>query len=57
MKYFPSDKVEINPISTAELNPPAPRPLLGGLRTEKFLSEYPDFEFGNVDDFLKQITS
>lgn len=53
LKAVPGHKVELIPISTEELNPPAKRPLTGGLITAKFLSEYPDFEFSNVDDFLK----
>ena len=57
LSYFPQHKVKIEAISTTEINPPAARPLLGGLRTDKFLSEYPTFQFGNVDDFLKQILS
>jgi len=57
LDYFPSEKVTISPISTEEINPPADRPLQGGLKTGKFLSEYPDFKFGNVDDFLKEIKS
>lgn len=45
-------QVSLEPISTAELNPPANRPLTGGLITAKFLSEYPDFQFSNVQDYL-----
>ncbi|MGB0403927.1 MAG: SDR family oxidoreductase [Salibacteraceae bacterium] len=57
LNYFPNHKVNIVPVSTKEFNPPADRPLLGGLKTDKFLSEYPMFKFTNVDDFLKQIGS
>ena len=39
-------------LSTKEMNQPAARPLQGGLISAKFLSEYPDFEFSNVDDYL-----
>ena len=46
--------VTLEPISTEELDPPAKRPLTGGLITAKFLSEYPDFEFSNVNEFLHQ---
>tara|TARA_R110002050_G_scaffold109799_2_gene221485 strand:- start:3001 stop:3876 length:876 start_codon:yes stop_codon:yes gene_type:complete len=53
LKAIPGHQVTLEPISTAELNPPAKRPLIGGLITAKFLAEYPEFEFSNVDDFLK----
>lgn len=46
--------VTLEPISTRELNPPAQRPLIGGLITAKFLAEYPTFEFTNVNDFLSE---
>ena len=52
LQSVPNHQVEIIPISTMALNPPAKRPLLGGLITAKFLSEYPDFQFSNVQDFL-----
>ena len=55
--YFPSKKVNIIPISTKEINPSADRPVQGGLKTGKFLSEYPDFKYSNVDDFLNEIKS
>jgi dTDP-4-dehydrorhamnose reductase len=54
LKNFSDHKVEIEPISTEDLNPPAKRPLVGGLITAKFLSEYPDFEFDNVDSYLSR---
>ncbi len=52
LKVIPNHQVEIQPISTEELNPSAKRPLTGGLITAKFLSEYPDFEFSTVNDFV-----
>ncbi|MFH1320708.1 MAG: SDR family oxidoreductase [Bacteroidota bacterium] len=51
--HFPEAKYNLVPVSTKELNQPAPRPLQGGLKTAKFLSQYPDFQFSNVDDYLK----
>ena len=54
LKNFPDHKVQIEPISTEDLNPPAKRPLTGGLITAKFLSEYPDFNFDNVDSYLSR---
>ena len=57
LSYFPEHKMTLAPISTKELNPPAERPLNGGLLSIKFLNEYPSFEFKNVDDFMKEILS
>ncbi|MGB0390792.1 MAG: SDR family oxidoreductase [Salibacteraceae bacterium] len=47
-------QITIEPISTKKLNPPAKRPLVGGLITAKFLAEYTDFQFSTVNDFLNQ---
>ncbi len=52
LKHLPGHRMSIVPVATAEIDPPAKRPLLGGLITEKFLSDYPDFQFSNVDDYL-----
>ena len=51
--YFPSKSITLQPIRTSELGQAAPRPLKGGLINYKFISEYPDFVFSNVDDYLK----
>jgi dTDP-4-dehydrorhamnose reductase len=56
LDYFPHHNMTIVPKSTSEINPPAPRPLFGGLISHKFLSEYPDFQLTNVDDYLKTKT-
>lgn len=53
-KYFPSENFVVKGLSTKELNQKADRPLLGGFNNEKFISEYPDFIFSNVDDYLKE---
>jgi dTDP-4-dehydrorhamnose reductase len=50
--YF-GNKLIINPIKTNNLNQSAKRPLMGGLLSKKFLSEYPDFVFSNIDDYLR----
>lgn len=55
LQYFPDAEYDLIPISTAELNQPAARPLIGGFVTMKFNEEYPDFLFGNVDSYLKKI--
>ena len=57
LAYFPGNKVSVKAVSTSELNQPAVRPLNGGLKATKFLLEYPDFIFTNVDDYLKTITN
>lgn len=50
--YF-GNKLIINPIKTNNLNQSAKRPLMGGLMARKFLNEYPEFEFSNIDDYLR----
>ncbi|RME42615.1 MAG: hypothetical protein D6795_20735, partial [Deltaproteobacteria bacterium] len=47
-------RVRIRPVSTAQLRQVARRPLQGGLKSTKFLREYPDFVFHNVDDYLRR---
>ena len=54
LKHFPEHTISITPIFTADMNQPAPRPLIGGLITKKFLDEYPNFHFTNVDDYLRK---
>lgn len=49
-----ANKVKIIPVKTASLNQAALRPLRCGLIAAKFASEYPDFIFSNVDDYLKK---
>ena len=53
LSHFPDNKITYKSVSTAELGQPAARPLKGGLITDKFMSEYPDFVFSTVDDYLK----
>lgn len=55
LKYFPNAKYNLRIKSTDALNQAAERPLIGGLKTNKFNSEYPDFHFSNVDDYLKSL--
>ncbi len=54
LSYFPGASYDLQPMSTTELKQPAARPLRGGFVCLKFRSEYPDFLFSNVDDYLKQ---
>lgn len=51
---FSEHKVSIQSITTEELKQPAPRPLQGGLKSHKFLTEYPEFRFSSVDNYLEQ---
>lgn len=53
-QYFPSENFIIKGLTTEELNQKADRPLLGGFNNHKFISEYPDFIFSNVDDYLME---
>lgn len=53
ISYFPEATYDLIPVSTATLNQPAARPLLGGFVKLKFASEYPDFLFGTVDSYVQ----
>ena len=52
LNRFPEAVYDMFELSTEELNQPAPRPLKGGLKNNKFLAEFPMFEFSTVDDYL-----
>lgn len=52
LKYFPDASYEMIPLTTEQINAPAARPLQGGLKNKKFMSEYPDFRFSTVDDYV-----
>lgn len=56
--YFPDNtSVSLNPVQTHNLNQAAKRPLNGGLLNIKFIQQYPDFEFSNVDSFMNRINN
>ncbi len=57
ISYFPGTGFDLQPVSTAELNQPAQRPLIGGFVKRKFSTEYPDFLFGTVDSYLQEVVS
>lgn len=57
LKYFPGAQYELIPSDTVSLQQPAARPLIGGFVCMKFRSEYPEFLFSNVDDYLQAKTS
>ncbi len=54
LSYFPDAEYDLIPISTADMQQPAARPLLGGFVKMKFSNEYPEFLFGNIDSYMKE---
>lgn len=54
LTYFPGAEYELIPMDTPSLAQPAARPLMGGLITAKFSSEYPDFLFESVDRYVQR---
>jgi dTDP-4-dehydrorhamnose reductase len=52
LKYFPKASYDLIPLTTQEMNPPAARPLQGGLKSNKFLSEYSEFLFSTIDEYV-----
>jgi dTDP-4-dehydrorhamnose reductase len=52
LSFYPENKLEILPIDTKTLAQAAPRPLQGGLKSAKFLKQFPDFKFGNLCQYL-----
>ncbi len=52
LKYFPDAGYELIPMTTEQIAAPAARPLQGGLKNKKFMTEYPDFRFSTVDDYV-----
>jgi dTDP-4-dehydrorhamnose reductase len=52
LKHFPEAQYELLPVSTAELQQAAARPLRGGLHKIKFSAKYKDFRFTTVDEYV-----
>jgi dTDP-4-dehydrorhamnose reductase len=52
LKYYPHAEYDLIPKTTAELNQPALRPLMGGLHKVKFQQLYPTFRFTTVDEYI-----
>ena len=52
ISYFPTADYELIPTDTEAMKQPAARPLLGGFVKLKFASEYPDFLFSTVDEYV-----
>lgn len=57
LQYFPGAEYDLVPMSTDQLQQPAARPLIGGFVRLKFSKEYPDFLFGTVDSYLKEMAT
>ncbi len=57
LSNFPNAQYDLIPLTTEVLNQPAKRPLLGGFKTTKFHTEYPDFVFCTVDSYVKEVLS
>jgi dTDP-4-dehydrorhamnose reductase len=55
LNFYLGQRFTVVPVATAKLNQTAKRPLLGGLLAKKFLSQYPNFEFSNLDSYLKSL--
>jgi dTDP-4-dehydrorhamnose reductase len=54
LAHFPDAQVELEGLTTKELGQAAPRPLKGGLKTDKIHHEYPEFEFSTVDAYMEE---
>lgn len=57
LSFFPNNNITFQSVTTAELGQPAARPLMGGLKTDKFMGEYPDFVFSTVNDYLNKFVA
>ena len=57
LTHFPAAKYKMEELSTQELGQAAPRPLMGGLRNDKLLSEFPDFKFSTVEEYLNKFAT
>lgn len=55
--YYNNPKVKIKPVPTSSLGQAARRPLSSGLKCGKFLTEFPEFQFSNIDDFITKRTN
>lgn len=51
-QFTPDSEIQLIPVKTHKLNQAANRPKQAGLLSIKFLSQYPDFTFTNIDDYL-----
>jgi dTDP-4-dehydrorhamnose reductase len=54
LTYFPDSKIKLEAVKTVDLGQAAPRPLKGGLKTDKINNEYPDMKFSTVDAYMEE---
>ncbi len=54
VRHFGANNVTLTPIDTPSLNQAATRPLIGGFVGLKFATEYPEFAFTSINDYLNQ---
>lgn len=47
-------KAEVNPITKLDFQQAAARPEKGGLLNSKFVSEYPNFDFTTIEEYIEQ---
>jgi dTDP-4-dehydrorhamnose reductase len=52
LSYFPEAKYNLTAMWTDEMKQAARRPLQGGLKNSKFMTLFPDFVFGTVDEYV-----
>ncbi len=55
LSSFPQHQIELKKITTAEMKVTTPRPLKGGLKADKFLSEFPGFKFVSVKEYITSL--
>jgi dTDP-4-dehydrorhamnose reductase len=53
LSYLPNHKCTVLGERTSNLNQAAARPLMSGHISSKFIQEYPNYKFSNVDDFMR----
>ena len=51
--YLPNHKCTVEGAWTKDLGQAAARPLMSGHISAKFIREYPDYKFSNVDDYMR----
>lgn len=54
LSYFPDVDYDLFPLTTQELQQAAARPLQGGLKSIRFLEEYPAFVFSTIDEYVSR---
>lgn len=53
LNYLPNHKCTVEGAWTKDLGQLAARPLMSGHVSAKFLGEYPDYKFSNVDAYMQ----